>query len=299
MNRSTKGFVAAVFWAAATVAIAAETWQSRVGVGYSDYKNDEDVKSSTLSLSGDRFFAPLPLNPDYPYAETLFLERVGSVGATVGVGNFETPALEKTDTHQWSIGAALKRPDLDFTAQLGLAHAVIRDQKILNSTTSLSHEADIVNFGIGYYLQKTLLGRVDFAENKSTTRATPATFTDSEHRSRSADVSLRYLSQLANGQYFAVGADLEEFDNRTDDLQNLRLGLAGSYYLDRRQAVRLRARIDRGDNKAAEGSTVQVGYDAYLTPEIEVSGSFARFLARNGDTENDANTVLIDVSVRF
>lgn len=298
MNRLRAATILA-FCLAPVSAFAAETFRTEFSLRGASFEDDSQTKSSQAVAAASVYFQALPLNPDYPLAETQFVERVGGIELRLGRGSYEDRDFERTSgMADTSAAIGLSHKQTPLTAFLAVQKVDFGQLKLRDGFGQVDIEMKISQIELGYFVQPRL--HVSVARELATTRSAfvPASRTIPDFEVETWSLAGRYLGESSAG-HFALDGYAASVDKDYGRMKNREFALGGRNYLDRNQHIGLRVGLNIGDDRSDEGQWLRLSYGNFLTPTIEIFGSFEKFLTAEKAQGSDADAWSLGVSTRF
>ena len=83
----------------------------------------------------------------------------------------------------------------------------------------------------------------------------------------------------------------------TDSNANNEIYARGDYYLDVQTGFLAGLVLNSGDDPAAEGTTINLGFNKFLSPTVKLALEYDDFMAK--DSNYDSNTIDVEIEARF
>lgn len=280
------------------VIYAQDSYQTEISAGYSRWDDEDDNKTTTYDISAKLHF--LPVNTvEHPLAEAAFLERIGNVQLHVGKAEYKSDSTIDMEANGPLYGATLTyaKPDLPVVLQAQYAKIQLEFESPLDGDLT----SDVYGFGIGYFLDKSLLAGIQYSHSETDTKIKYLTFS-SETTSKKDNYALaaKFVREQSDGTAYNLEGSIgiEQFDDESDDGSNTIFVVSGDYYLNREVSLGAGFGLNTGDDKDNEGKAVRLDFNAFLTSQFAVNIGVEKFIADNDEGE-DANTFNVGVKVRF
>ena len=280
------------------VIYAQDSYQTEISAGYSRWDDEDDNKTTQYDISAKLHF--LPVNTvEHPLAEAAFLERIGSIELLIGKAESKGESIIDIEANGPYYGVALTyaKPDLPVVLQAQYAKIQLEFESPLDGDVT----SDVYGFGIGYFLDKSLLAGIQYIHSETDTNIKYLTFSsETTSKTNSYALTAKFVREQSDGTAYNLegGIGIEQFDDESDDGSNTIFEVSGDYYLNREVSLGAGFELNTGDDKDNEGKTVNLDFNAFVTPQFAVNIGVEKFIADNDEGEND-NTFDVKVLMRF
>lgn len=273
---------------------AADTWRFETGI-YGTSLSSDSYDMVDAGMGGRFYFAPLPMESDYPLAEAVYMERAGYIEAgysrlksDVNSVILASPVTMKGGDNSYSFGAAFLHPSADYMLSIGGTRSNGTADTVVSTIFGDFHthnKSSTDSFGgsAGYFLMKNLLATVSYDMSNTDTTFTPVGFPSSlpaqtSVRSRFSAVCVRYWQGL--GDYFVViepslGYSSYEPSN-SQKQRSTSLGANARFYWTKFQDVWIAYGMGNDKDGSNDSRSYSAGYDLFLTRSISLGLSLSR-----------------------
>jgi len=280
------------------VIYAQDSYQTEISASYSRWDDEDDNKTTQYDISAKLHF--LPVNTvGHPLAEAAFLERIGNVQLHVGKVESKGESIIDIEANGPLYGAALTyaKPDLPVVLQAQYAKIQLEFESPLDGDVTI----DDYGVGFGYFLDKSLLAGIQYGHIETDAKIKYLTSSsETTSKTNSYALTAKFVREQSGGTAYNIegGIEIEQFDDESDDGSNTIFGVSGDYYLNREVSLGAGFGLNTGDDKDNEGKTVNLDFNAFLTPQFAVNIALEKFIADNDEGE-DADTFNVGMKVRF
>ncbi len=275
---------------------AAESYRMVLGSDYFHFEDDDNSKQEGYNLVLRQYFRPVN-TARHPLAEAAFIERIGSGGLFVSSSTFDrvgTLGTLKGDRLNYGVFATLREPGRPMFLELLFSKADSQFDTIIIGDQKTKRYA----LALGFYVQDAHTVSLEYAQSETDTDLVPGNTATSQRTSYA--LKSKVLNKLGLGRAVNLQGEVrrDEFQNPTNDGDNLVFALESDYYFNRSVSLGGRVATDNGDNAFNEGETYGVRLEAFLIPSFSLGFSFEKFLADNAPGVDDA-LYLVTLALRL
>ena len=292
MKKVTKylSMIPAVLLFSAPVSYASETYQTAVGGFHSQTDNDDDLEITTMAIAAQYFLKPVSTE-NAPYGEASFLNRQSSFLGAFGTLDVDIFSVSIDGTNL-IVGFEFADPAQPITASI-LYNTSKADDTVFDTNIELT--LDVVQLELGYHIDRN--SRITFQYVQSEAEIKIENDPD-DFKAKADGYGLVYknVMELAGDQFFNLEVGAVMVENDEDDKNN-EFSALGDYYFNRAASVRVGYAVNSGDDIFEEGSTLTLGANFFLQPNIAIGIEMQQFSA--DEDNNDEDTVTIDFEARF
>ncbi len=255
-------------------------YQYEVGASFRNQDLGADSTKNVFSSAGAFYFEPVDSGRG-PYAEAGFLHRKSNVQVGLSSGSYED-ALRDIE-QQTRLGLDYQFADSRFGVQVGLLN---QDTELLQSQGNV--ESQRFEFGGSYYVMDGIRVSVALGREETTPSSPGVVFKNAE--TESTQVSVKGLSPLSNERYIAWQVFTETAEttvkNTAAALDRTKLGLAGSYFIDRTLSIGGGLTVANSDDLTADGQQLALTVEKYFTPTVALGFNFSNFEPSQNGADN-------------
>jgi hypothetical protein len=251
------------------------------------FETTDDTTDTTLfGFRGEYYFEPVKL-ADHPYREAAFLERIGSVFATIANFDVDDPGGGSGDGPLFGLGVNYAKPTQPFVVRAEYSRAKI-DLDLGGNTT----DNEILLQG-GYYITDGLLAGVQYNNSELELAGSPTI------ENTGYGLFAKYIGRMMDN-YIGVNGSIGtgKRDQGGPTLDNFNVAIAGDYFFTRAISAGLGLGVSSGDDKANEGTTWSANVDYFFTPRYSVRVLYSMFSNDNSGFD-DENSLEARVGARF
>lgn len=265
--------------------------------GYADEPTFNRIYLAELSQTDqavDRRSA-IKKDADHPFAETQFLEHVGSVELLFGVTRFDSAKGQTNDSNSFVVGEGF--------SYANKSQPLLIESRLdsLESRYSLSEdsdqESDIFSLGLGMFIKSGLM--VGFKYDRTTSKIYKDLAQIDEIKSDQYDVFTKYVRKLGNGKALNFEASFaidSAIDNERGDNQTI--NISGDYYVNQQNSIGFGLERITSEEDIVDGDVISFELRSYITPKFSVAAGMEKFSSDNLFLTDD-KTIDINFNARF
>lgn len=252
---------------AGSAADAMEQYQTEVSAIYSRFDSEDDFQLISYGPAVEWYFSPVNTS-DHSYAEAAFLERIGSVFATVQEMSIEIGAFE-ADGPMTLIGINYTRPDFPLAIQAEVGYG-----KLDIDTVSGDVKIKSYLLNAGYFLAKTLLAGIEYSTTKLEVSIAATDLKQTDY-----GLFGKYVHEVGNHQELNLEARLsrEKVFNGVEDLTNTVEEILVDYYLSRSLSIGVGIANSSGQDDSRDGMTYSARARYFIVPQFSIEAGYEKF----------------------
>jgi len=227
-----------------------------------------------------------------PYAETRFLEHVGSVELLFGITRFASTTGNST---AFVVGDGFGFADKNQPLLINSRLDPLDTKYDLSDDSDL--ESDIYSLGLGMFLKKGLM--VGFKYDRTTSKIYKDLTQINTFKSDQYDFFTKYVHQLSNGKALNFEASFAidtAIDNDRGDNQTI--NISGDYYVNQKNSIGIGIERITSEEDVLDGDVISIELRSFITPKFSVAAGMERYTSDNIQFEDD-RTFDINFNARF
>lgn len=262
--------------------VFASSYQYEVGYRYDKSEDGSNLKTRLNTLGGSYFFLPVE-NGNEPYAESDFLQQIGSISLVYGKGNFDLDPISNIDASIMAFDYLYAMPATSWVVDVSVTTLDLSELP-----NGFDGTSDSFNIGIGNYVGYGHLIGLEMASTSTKSDVFGASILDTDKIEYIA--FFKFVDKIYNN-YINVEGSLasSNVDNSIDKEANVVAEVGANIYINTATSVGANYSINTGDDTSLEGTEYTVGVDIYLTEGLSVSFDYGSFTADNSSGEDVEN----------
>ena len=269
---------------AGSTAYAVEQYQTEVSAVYSRFDTDDDLRVISYGLAAEWYFSPVDTS-SHSYAEAAFLERIGSVFATIQKMDTKFGAFE-ADGPMTQVGVNYTRPDFPLAIQAAVGYAKLDIDTFGGDVKIKSY---LLN--AGYFLAKTLLAGIEYSTSKEEVSIAPTDLKQTDY-----GLFGKYVNEIDNHRTLNIEARLarEKVFNGVEDLTNTVGEILVDYYFSRSLSIGAGIENSSGPDDSRDGLTYSARARYFFVPQFSIEVGYEKFKeAHDGYAGEEAFDVVL------
>ena len=233
---------------------------------------------------------------DSPYAETGFMQHIGSVELLFGLTQYSSTS---GDSSSFVVGDgfsyANKQQPLLLGSRAGDLYDPIDTRYGLTDEENL--ESDIYSLGLGMFVKQGLM--VGFKYDRTTSRVYRDLAQTDTYKSDQYDLFTKYVHKLRDGKAVNVEASYAiDTAINNDRGDNHTLNISGDYYLNQQHSIGLGFERISSEEDVVDGNVISFELRSFITPKFSVAAGLEQYSSENVIYTDD-RTIDINFNARF
>lgn len=233
---------------------------------------------------------------DLPFAESRFMQHVGSVELLFGITQF---ASTTGDSNSFIVGESFsyanKKQPLLLGSRAGTRFDSIETRYDLSDDDAL--ESDIYSLGLGMFVKQGLM--VGFKYDRTTSRIYRDVVQTNTYKSDQYDFFTKYVHKLGNGKAVNLEASYAidtAIDNERGDNQTI--NISGDYYVNQKNSIGFGIERITSEENVVDGDVISFELRSFITPKFSVAAGLEKYSSENLLFSDD-RSIDINFDARF
>ena len=231
-----------------------------------------------------------------PFAETRFMQHVGSVELLFGLTQYSSTS---GNSNSFVVGDGFSYANKQQPLLLGSRASDLYDpiDTRYGLTDEENLESDIYSLGLGMFVKQGLM--VGFKYDRTTSKVYRDLAQINTYKSDQYDLFTKYVHNLRDGKAVNVEASYAidtAIDNDRGD--NYTLNISGDYYLSQQHSIGLGFERITSEEDVVNGNVVSVELRSFITPKFSVAAGLEQYSSENA-LYTDDTTIDINFNARF